>query len=362
MTTSIKYRPQLDGLRFLAVSGVLVFHFANRAGVFLSSGSYGVNLFFVLSGFLITTLLLNEREQSYGKAYGKFIARRALRIFPIYYLSILIMVIAGTAHILERLPWLLTYTYNFILPAIDWGKEYFGHFWSLSVEEQFYLFYPLLVLCLRKKPGVLMLVLYGLVVLALAQVFFDIWGFSGYYKNLYAFNYTSLLTNMAPLSIGSIAAILVSEGASSRFLQSRIIEFIVILLIVLVCTCCPWNYQLLLFSLLNVVLVVKAYQSQFRIGCLRSILSNKRIVYLGKISYGIYIYHLIMGRYMDEYVFNPLWNRIPFPDYGTVLTKLGSNPWLIRLPLYTMISILLAHLSYQIIERPVLRVKVKYLS
>ena len=83
----MKHYKQLDGLRFIAVSLVLVEHFATFLGRHISAGYYGVDLFFVISGFLITNILLRSNE-SFGKTYKNFIGRRTLRIFPIYYLTI----------------------------------------------------------------------------------------------------------------------------------------------------------------------------------------------------------------------------------------------------------------------------------
>ena len=77
---------QVDGLRFIAVVFVLIEHFASIIGKYISAGYYGVDLFFVISGFLITGILLNSKG-TFGSVYKKFIGRRTLRIFPLYYLN-----------------------------------------------------------------------------------------------------------------------------------------------------------------------------------------------------------------------------------------------------------------------------------
>ncbi len=119
----------------------------------------GVNLFFVLSGFLITRILLSGRDNNVHKSIfppiKQFYIRRTLRIFPIYYLTILFLFIINFQGVRGFIGWLLTYTFNikFSLPGV-WESNQLGfyvHLWSLSVEEQFYLFFPLLIFLIPKK-------------------------------------------------------------------------------------------------------------------------------------------------------------------------------------------------------------------
>ena len=125
------HRAQLDSVRFLAFLGVFVYHFDDRTFAY---GSLGVQLFFVLSGFLITRLLLLNESGDLRHDLGVFYARRTLRIFPLYYLVLLVLLLAG------RLPhpWYhFLYLHNvwmFLEPHQTPGPT--GHFWSLSVEEQ----------------------------------------------------------------------------------------------------------------------------------------------------------------------------------------------------------------------------------
>ena len=164
-----KHFPELDGLRGLAILLVLFCHYAfilpvrGRIGASLEilsfQGWMGVTLFFVLSGFLITGILYDAKGQAHY--FRNFYARRTLRIFPLYYgilvaeLLILLVIRFGFPHawlhlhnpqkLWAAMPWLSTYTTNI-------GQSFFhlhtvleGHFWSLAVEEQFYLVWPLLV-------------------------------------------------------------------------------------------------------------------------------------------------------------------------------------------------------------------------
>jgi peptidoglycan/LPS O-acetylase OafA/YrhL len=141
----MRYVRSLDGIRGLAVSLVVLFHF----GLF-PAGWIGVQIFFVLSGYLITGILLRERERDAREYLGRFYWRRSLRIFPLYSvflaLSFAAYLTTGEPQSLgSDWPYLVTYTTNFArLRSTDIGSA-FIHLWSLAVEEQFYLFWPFVV-------------------------------------------------------------------------------------------------------------------------------------------------------------------------------------------------------------------------
>ena len=146
--------PQLDGLRAIAVLVVMLHHFLPHVpDVLQVVGPMGVRVFFVLSGFLITGILLNcrDRAELSGSpplgALKPFYIRRTLRIFPLYYFVILTGAIAGISGVTYGLGWHLTYTSNLWLAFVmkRW-PEGVSHLWSLAVEEQFYALWPALVL------------------------------------------------------------------------------------------------------------------------------------------------------------------------------------------------------------------------
>lgn len=145
--------PQLDTLRAIAVMLVIMEHwFHGLLPDFINPGLTGVSIFFVLSGFLITRILLKMREDYNQKKYSlkpslyKFYIRRSLRIFPIYYLVIITCLIFGFSNFQQEWIYYVTYTVNLVQwPFIA------SHLWTLSVEEQFYTFWPLIVLCVNKK-------------------------------------------------------------------------------------------------------------------------------------------------------------------------------------------------------------------
>lgn len=143
---------QLDGLRAVAILLVMFAHFHVIRGVW---GYVGVRLFFVLSGFLITGILLD------GTTFRKFYWRRSLRIFPAYYATLLVYALAGAGAVHEAWPYLVTYTQNiYFVTASSWEK--IAHFWSLAVEEQFYLLWPIAILGVRRRSVPLVLILFFL--------------------------------------------------------------------------------------------------------------------------------------------------------------------------------------------------------
>jgi peptidoglycan/LPS O-acetylase OafA/YrhL/lysophospholipase L1-like esterase len=172
----LSYVPALDGIRALAVLAVMGFH----GGVpWLRGGFLGVDTFFVLSGFLITTLLLDEWRRSQAVALGAFWARRARRLLPA--LVVLVVVVGGVAALFMppgTYPDLRLDAFSALLYVANWhyvvaGSSYFGqtgpvspltHTWSLGIEEQFYLVWPLIVLAvlrLTRKRSVLLAVCIG---------------------------------------------------------------------------------------------------------------------------------------------------------------------------------------------------------
>ena len=139
------YRPQLDGLRALAVAAVAWSHWERPYQFGIPFGA-GVHLFYVLSGFLITTILLDVRDQtSRVSGVRAFYIRRALRIFPAFYLTLALAWLADVPPVRDTLLWHATYLSNvFIFTTEQWPGS-ISHLWSLAVEEQFYLLWPWLI-------------------------------------------------------------------------------------------------------------------------------------------------------------------------------------------------------------------------
>ncbi len=151
--------PQLDGLRALAVIAVLWSHSVPDAYVYFLNthvGYAGVQLFFVLSGFLISGILLDISKpgsSNQEKRFGlrQFYIRRFLRIFPLYYMVLLLAVLFNVPPLHDSWPWHAAYLSNFYYWGVGSVQGYGVHFWSLSVEEQFYLLWPIIILFMPKK-------------------------------------------------------------------------------------------------------------------------------------------------------------------------------------------------------------------
>ena len=150
------YFSQLDGIRFLAVGLVLIDHWLAERNVF-PLGVLGVTMFFVLSGFLITRILIQSKlkDDNTGRSHWfsvkQFIIRRSIRIFPIYFLAIFILYILDVPPVRDTIWWCLTYSTNLYIASKEHWMGTIDHLWSLAVEEQYYLIFPYLILFLPTK-------------------------------------------------------------------------------------------------------------------------------------------------------------------------------------------------------------------
>jgi peptidoglycan/LPS O-acetylase OafA/YrhL len=302
------YITALDGLRCIAVliviwehagSGPLIDDFGNH-GI----GVYGVWLFFVLSGFLITGILLRERDRvvagriSIRSALRTFYARRFLRIFPVYYLLLLVLAIVGLVPEFRRdLIWFATYLANWVIAVRASFPVATGHLWSLAVEEQFYLIWPLLVLVApghRLKwwlAGTLLLgivsrVAIGLVTRSSISVL------------------TPTVSNFDSLAIGALLAWHRHDHPDQVRVRVATLRAGAVIGLGLVLLNCYLSFvvqrgwrvfnltEALSASLLGVWLVHAA--SANRTGFLARALELPPLVYIGKISYGVYLYHYVL--------------------------------------------------------------------
>lgn len=180
MQTQPSYIKSLDGVRAIAILLVMAFHFG-----IIRFGWMGVQLFFVLSGFLISSILLKEKDKPapLGQRLKRFWIRRSLRIFPLYYIYLTVFVIiclftAFPPGYFNDLPYLYSYTFNLTRIYNSWHESpVYTHFWSLCVEEQFYLFFPFIIFLLS-RPSLKALLI---AVLIAGPVFR--WSFGDYLAN-----------------------------------------------------------------------------------------------------------------------------------------------------------------------------------
>jgi peptidoglycan/LPS O-acetylase OafA/YrhL len=349
-----KYVASLDGLRSIAILAVMGFH-AGVPGA--SLGWLGVDLFFVLSGFLITTLLADEYARENRVSLRKFWGRRFLRLMPVYWLYVGALTLAmlvfhwGWLHNVGKwsvdgyIASLWLYYANISPLSGIWEHQSLaGHLWSLAVEEQFYLVWPPLFLIALRLRCVTWLA-WSLVIAVLV-------------RRVIAMDHFRLDTRGLGLVLGcAVALSLRSERLSfvRRFLcfgPFRLFIPIVILLIVGVAdlfkgrgisdeAIYTWVTPVCV-ALFSVLTAMLWYGSNDLIA--RS-LAWRPMVYIGRISYGMYIYHMLA-----HYI---AWDIL-------ASSLVGVPSWLkygLRLLVFYAATIGLATLSYQFIEKPFLRLK-----
>jgi peptidoglycan/LPS O-acetylase OafA/YrhL len=233
-----KHFPELDGLRGLAIVLVLFCHYSQILPVHGALGAslevaafqgwIGVNLFFVLSGFLITGILFDAKGQNHY--FRNFYARRTLRIFPLYYgilaveLAILLIIrlhshaawehLHNPQKLWHSMPWLLTYTTNIGMAFWHVDTVIQGHFWSLAVEEQFYLVWPLMVFLLPWRKLIHACV--ALITTALILRFVFTAAGLGEFA---AYSFT--VCNFDALGLGGLIAILYRNRGTSQWLEKH---------------------------------------------------------------------------------------------------------------------------------------------
>lgn len=346
----MKYYPKINGLRFVAIFLVLLEHFAPYLGRPIFAGFYGVDLFFVISGFLVTLVLLKRSDKSFGKNYLHFIGRRTLRIFPIYYLAILILLIINAPYIGDFLGSLLTYTFNYAVATKTELRMPMSPFWSLCVEEQFYLFWPLIVLSFKSKPKILLAITSIIIVIGYTQFVYSI------IPSLAAYNYFSLLTRMGSLGMGALGAILMHENLlPEKLLKNKIVEYSFLVLFPIFLGTVPYRYSLPVFGVFSLYFVLKCING-FCLHFINKFLTNKKVIYLGIISYGIYVFHMPINFYFTKYLFDPVWLNINYSSLGK-FRKLEWHSWIIKFPLYSFMSICVAAISFKYVETPILKLK-----
>lgn len=352
------YMIQLDALRGMAVFAVMLHHFMpSIAHVlpndFINLGNAAVRLFFVLSGFLITRILLNAKQKMSVALPGSFLIqrfylRRTLRIFPIYYLTLGVASLLNIPGSLSMFGWHFFYLSNVYYSLQGSFEGQLSHFWSLSVEEQFYLLFPWLIFALSKQwIGV------GLLLLILSSPLFRMVVFATSDSPLGAA--LLLPACLDSLGLGALLAhySLGPKNSYHRFAQScgwigaGTIAFLAI---------CYTNHQFPLLvnsltqlatSLLFTVLIAKTAEG-FQ-GWMKSVMEWQPLLSLGKISYGAYLYHPLV-----LFGVNTLAKRLyDFPS-NAIGIELGLACVAIAL------TWLLAHFSWVLLEQRIQALKVYF--
>jgi peptidoglycan/LPS O-acetylase OafA/YrhL len=343
------YHRSLDGFRGFALVLVLlvhtdIFHF----------GWIGVQLFFVLSGYLITSILIREKEQptSLKTKFRNFWARRILRIFPLYFFYLLVIVIVWLFFyrrndLLDKLPYLFTYTYNLYLGLSSHGYSSYPipQLWSLSIEEQFYLLYPFLVLLCRRN--LLKKMAIGVIIFSFGfRLFLNEWmpghtNFSGY--RVMGVIYTMSPSHFDAFMIGGCIVIFQLSKLSIRVKHFIFVSLLCLLLIAgfivyLDRYPVPFSFKNYIFNLgiandyggfknvvwiyllLNLVFasIIIILESPVKKGLgkwMDAFFSMKLLVKIGKVSYGMYVMHLALRSLV--LLLMPFADRWFLPNFGT---------------------------------------------
>ena len=336
--------PNLNGVRAFAALSVIVFH---HYGVSVINGELGVDLFFVLSGFLISFLLLTEKENFGGITFGKFYMRRILRIWPLYFLILLLSIIfyistsGWNKDLTNILPYYLLFSPNLVISPLSFA--YGRVLWSVGAEEQFYLIWPWVIEKINIKK-ILFFLFLTILVFTFSPHFID-------FLNVRYFNNNELLHNIswaipktgfAAMATGAVVAYFaIYQKEKFNVIFSKIFQYILLLVLGV-----SWwlnlkipyiekEYFCILFALViaNAALNDKVVFS----------LENRVFNYLGKISFGLYVFHLI-GLDLSIELFK----------YFNV--KIGQ-PYHLIFILGVILTILLSSLSYNFFEKPFLKIK-----
>jgi len=355
------YQPELDCLRFLAFLGVYCYHCIPGTpalyagwphglvwliGGILSAGAFGVPVFFALSAYLITSLLLREKESRGAVDTRSFYVRRILRIWPLYFAFVAFAAVLPLVLSSQRLP--VSYWAGYLLLAGNWVYVFVGlphsvagPLWSVSIEEQFYLAWPLVVR--RVSRAALIKVAVGLLIAANASRVFL--AFLGTPSRVPTYN---TIRCIDPIALGILLAVLFKEIPNFSAAQRAILFVISANTLILVAGLTDFENGwanaigrcLVSFASAGILLSFAGVRN-------RSI-RHPSLLYLGKISYGLYVVHLF-GWLCAVH----LLRQKPFQHSTLAIALEIAAAGL-------LVTIALAALSYRWLESPFLRLKERY--
>jgi len=336
---------------------VILYHNFNFIEYF-NYGWLGVDLFFVLSGFLITNILLRSLNST--GYFKNFYSRRILRIFPLYYLSLFLFLYLIPAidprlldmhYYLDHQVWFWTYLQNWpLIFRNDVNANALNHYWSLAIEEQYYLVWPLVVLLIKKPKGIIIFCVGMLVLVIAARVY--IWNNS---ENFPAYERAFLFTRIDGILIGSMLAAICYINSS--FLRKYFTSFLLILTVA--------NYLFYLlkknlqpdfpvwaiagFTTFSFVFALAIYEAVMKENkFINFIFTNPALTFLGKYSYGIYIFHWPITLIIRPYFSNLMQSLIKAP---VIWQQIGTGI------LCTVIAIVISVISYHLFEKHFLNLK-----
>lgn len=365
---------QLDGVRFVAVGLVLFDHWtAERIALPVGAfGALGVTIFFVLSGFLISRILLTSKDRhkqgtngGLGTYLRTFYVRRTLRIFPVYYLTLIVLALLNEPPVREKFGWLALYASNIYIALHHTWLGTVDHLWSLAVEEQVYLFYPLLLFFVPRRwiPTTAALMIVGSVGLRYALHRARMPWFIGY---------VSTPTCLDSFGLGTLMAYgwLYRRAWFERLFRPAVGIWLslggfvaVVILTKLIAQTSPLGYhnvmpdvwERLAASGFGFFLVGRAVLGFG--GPMRGLLEHPVSQYLGRISYGLYLYHnFVFNVYHTPptHLVPRVWHRLT-----DALPLLGQS-YAFEFAYFLAITIGLATISWYVIEKPINTLKDRF--
>ena len=353
-----KYLPSIDSLRALAVLAVIIYHVDVN---YLPGGFLGVDLFFVLSGYLISSLIIKEYRKTGSLNLYNFYIRRARRLLPAVYFMITVVlvvmvlfneVLLRKSHLDAIFGYIYSSNWWYIFHKLDYFDSFgaqspFKHLWSLAIEEQFYMIFPLLFLLVNRKKkskdGTYKLnknflyVVLGLILVSLIAhiLLFDI--------NNISRIYFGTDTRAFSLLVGVVGAILYPmERLHAKVTPQQNIIYSVISLVAIATLITvmiytseynTWLYRggFLLVAILGLIVIISSGKQHT---LMSRLLSFKPVVFIGKISYSLYLWHF------------------PVLVLTTPVSEIG-NPNIIFVILRVILTFVLATASYLFVETPI---------
>lgn len=347
------YLPGLNGIRAIAAISVIISHIGIHLDYFgfkniraYSLADYGVTMFFALSGFLITYLILIEKRLYQKINIRQFYIRRVLRIWPLYffYMFITLVILLLLKFNVDKN---LIY-YIFMIPNYPFAITtatglastvmFLGHYWSVGVEEQFYAFWPWIM---NKTKNLLLISISLFIGFIFVKALLSI-----FHANVIVITFFHY-TRFGCLALGGIFAFLyVNDSKLIQILKMKIFEIIAWSVFVLVAFNLYGLYNIIeheVFAFFTLIIIVNQISNPKRVISLE----NRVFDYLGKISYGLYIYNPLMIYLVSLVMKN--------------IIKVESEMNLVIIYMVTTISIIfVAHLSYFYFEKPFLRLKSRF--
>ncbi|MBB5062417.1 acyltransferase [Granulicella mallensis] len=361
---SSRHYPALDGLRGIAILAVFCYHFGggSKSSNWLiqiwsgiaDTGWMGVDLFFVLSGFLITGILYDTAHKP--NRVKNFYARRSLRIFPLYYGVLLLFLLLTPVLQLHWKPGHLLYFFYLsnMMPLFTPGlaspgpKMMVGHFWTLAVEEQFYLVWPFIVWHVRDRRRLLQVsvaIMLAALILRIILV----------YRGVTFFHIFPLLpTRIDTLVCGGIAALLVRGPLPERIPVKRVfvVSSLTTLIVLISMRFTTHGNQVLAtfgYTVVAVCFACLVFFAQQGRGWIARIGRLRFLRFFGRYSYGLYIYHGLLFVFLVQAV-HPIQRLVHSDLLGGAIVVISS----------LAITLGAAILSYHYFEAPILNLKKRF--